>query len=75
MQPDKETVTVQVNIEILPEALQSVVANTKKLSVSDTNGYGRIDTADVLNIMISQFLLEKGFAAWAGDGENYPEIT
>lgn len=75
MQPEKETVTVQVNIEILPEALQAVVASTKKLAAEDKEGYGKIDTADVLNVMISQFLLEKDFVTWVGDMGNYPEIS
>jgi hypothetical protein len=74
MQPDKETVTVRVNLEILPEAIQALVANGKKLTGKNEKGHYAVDTADLLNIMISQFLLDKDFVAWAGDIENYPEI-
>ena len=75
MHADQETVTVQVNLEIAPPALQAVVANTKKLASGDKEGYGKIDTADVLNVMISQFLLERDFVTWVGDMGNYPEMS
>jgi len=75
MQRKKETVTVQDNLEVAPEALQAVVASSKKLTAGDKEGYGKIDTADLLNIMISQFLLERDFSRWVSDIANYPEIS
>ena len=64
-------VRVHVNIELSATALQAVVANSKRKAGLDENGRHRVDTADALATLISTFLREKGFDAFARDVSNY----
>jgi hypothetical protein len=65
------TVQVHVNIEIAAAALQAVVQNAKQLVGRDEKGHFRVDTADKLGAMISRFLAEKDFTAYAEDMAHY----
>lgn len=65
------TVRVHVNIEIKAAALQAVVQNAKQLAGRDAKGHYRVDTADKLGEMITRFLVEKDFTAFAKDLTNY----
>jgi len=69
----KKTVTISAVLEIEPEALEAVVANAKMKMGRNEKGYYRIDTADILNAMISRFLQQKNFTAYAGEMANLPE--
>jgi hypothetical protein len=71
MTDDTPTVRVHVNIELSAASLQAVVANSKKKAGRDEQGRYRVDTADALAALISTFLREKGFAAFAQDIDNY----
>jgi hypothetical protein len=64
-------VRVHVNIELSAASLQAVVANAKKKTGADKRGRYRVDTADVLSDLISNFLQENGFDAFARDVDNY----
>lgn len=64
-------VRIHVNIEISASALQAVVANAKKMAETDEQGRYRLDTADLTAALISKFLSEKDFEAFARDMENY----
>jgi hypothetical protein len=65
------TVRVHVNIEIKAAALQAVVQNAKQLVGRDAKGHYRVDTADKVGEMITRFLAEKDFTAFAKDLTNY----
>jgi len=65
------SVRVHVNIEISPAVLKTVVANAKKKTGANERGRFRVDTADVLAALISHFLVEKDFEAFAEDTANY----
>lgn len=65
------SVKVHVNIELAAASLQAVVANSKKKAGVDEHGRYRVDTADALSHLISKFLQEKGFGAFAQDLDNY----
>jgi hypothetical protein len=65
------TVRVHVNIEIQAAALQAVVQNAKQLAGRDEKGHYRVDTADKLGELITRFLAEKDFAAFADELSNY----
>ena len=65
MNNDPEMIMVQVNLDITPEALQAVVASAKKVTGKDTRGVYRVDTADYLGKVISQFLYDHDFDAFA----------
>ncbi len=70
--PDSpDTITVCVNVEIKPEALQDIVANAKKIAGPDAKGVYRVDTADKVAEMISKFLREKNFEAFVKDLNHY----
>jgi hypothetical protein len=67
-----ETITVNVNIEMTPASLKAIVENAKKIEGRDEKGVYRIDTADKVSEMISQFILENDFERYAKNIENYP---
>jgi hypothetical protein len=71
MSENDPMVRVHVNIELSAASLQAVVANSKKKAGPDENGRYRVDTADALASLISTFLREKGFDAFARDVANY----
>ncbi|MDX2452881.1 MAG: hypothetical protein QNK21_09555 [Desulfosarcina sp.] len=60
-----------MNIELSAASLQTVVANSKMKAGTDDKGRYRVDTADALAALISTFLREKGFDAFARDVDNY----
>ena len=64
-------VQVHVNVELTAAALQAVVANSKQKAGPDQDGRYRVDTADALSELISRFLKEKDFDAFASDLANY----
>jgi hypothetical protein len=66
----KDTVTVHVNLEISPGALQAVVENAKVIAGRNEKGHYQVDTADLLGATISRFLMEKGFESYAADINN-----
>ncbi len=71
MNDSPEMIKVQVNLDITVTALQTVVANAKKAAGKDERGMYRVDTADCLGKIISQFLYDHNFEAFAGDEQNY----
>ena len=71
MTDDTPTVRVHVNVELSAASLQAVVANSKKKAGRDEQGRYRVDTADALSALISTFLRENGFEAFAQDIDNY----
>ena len=71
MSESSPMVRVHVNIELSAASLQAVVTNSKKKVGSDEKGRYRVDTADTLADLISTFLREKDFDAFARDVENY----
>lgn len=64
-------VRVHVNIDISAQSLQAVVANTKDLARTGKTKRPSMDTSDVLASLISTFLAEKDFDAFAKDIDNY----
>lgn len=71
MNKPNETITVRVNIEITPEAIQAVVANAKAVAARDERGGHRVDPADKLSQMISLFLQAHDFESFVKNIENY----
>jgi hypothetical protein len=72
MSESKETITVNVNVEMTAVSLQAIVENAKKVEGRDEKGVYRIDTADKVSEMISNFILENDFESYAKNIENYP---
>jgi len=71
MSESSSLIRVHVNIELSAASLQAVVANSKMKTGTDEKGRYRVDTADALAALISTFLREKGFDAFARDVDNY----
>ena len=67
----QDKLSVHVNVQISAVALQAIVANAKKTVNKDANGTCRIDTADQVSLMISQFLDQKDFDAYVLDINNF----
>ena len=71
MSNDIPQVTVHVNIDLSAISIQAVVSNSKKKAGKDEKGRYRVDTADALSELISKFLKEKNFEAFAENENNY----
>ena len=70
MADGKETLLVNVNVELTATSLQAIVENAKKITGRDSDGVYRIDTADKVSHVISRFLLENDFESYAKDIKN-----
>jgi len=66
-----ETITVNVNIDLTPGALEAIVSNAKKVAGRNQKGHYRVDTADKVSEMISFFLMERDFETYVKDIGNY----
>lgn len=71
MAEPKDTITVNVNVELTPDALKAIVDNAKKIVGPNEKGHFKVDTADKVSEMISRFLLENDFERFAKNIENY----
>ena len=70
-----DTIEVRAIITMPTAALQAIVANAKALVGPNAKGHYRVDTAELVNRMVSRFLSEKGFETYVGDMANYPSLT
>ena len=68
----QDRLVVNAKVEMTAAALQTIVANAKRLTEPDGKGHYRVDTADLVGEMISRFLSEKDFEAWVNSIEHYP---
>ena len=67
---EKETLVVNLNVEITVMSLQAIVENAKKITGRDSKGGYRVDTADKVGQVISRFLRETDFEKYAKDIKN-----
>lgn len=65
------TIRVNVTIDISGETLQTIVQTAKQIVGRNDKGHYRIDTADLLEDLLSTFIEKKGFAAYVADRDNY----
>ena len=70
MTDEKETLVVNVNVEITAASLQAIVQNAKQNTGRDSKGVYRVDTADKVSQVISRFLLENDFESYAKESKN-----
>jgi len=71
MTESKEMITIHVNVDITVASLQTIVENVKRMAGRDEEGVYRVDTADKVSEMISQFLFENDFEGYVNNIENY----
>lgn len=69
--PQNDMVMINTNIEISGPTLQKIVETAKKVKGPDSKGYFHLDTADIVSRLISRFIGEQGFYAYAADRRNY----
>ena len=67
----EDSIRVNVNIGISGATLQKIVQTAKDIVGRNDKGHYRIDTADLLEDMLSTFIEEKGFETYIEDRENY----
>ncbi|MCD6185754.1 MAG: hypothetical protein J7K84_08215 [Deltaproteobacteria bacterium] len=71
MTNNKDTILINANIEIPITALQTIVANAKKIAGKNEKGHYQIDTADKVSEMISRFLVDNDFESYAKNMDNF----
>jgi hypothetical protein len=71
MNESKDMIRVHVNVEITAASLQTIVENVKRIAGRDEKGVHRVDTADKVSEMISQFLFDNDFESYVRNIENY----
>jgi len=64
-------IKINVVIEIFPETLQSIVKLEKEAAGFGNSRVQQVDTAGKVGQLISRFLAENGFDAFARDPANY----
>ena len=74
MSEDIDTIEVRANVIMTTESLKAIVDNTKRFAQRDEKGRYQVDTADAVGKMISRFLLDNDFEAFAKDENNYPPL-
>lgn len=75
METDRGAVRIHATLEVSPEALQTIVAQAKALVGPDARGRFRVDTADLVGVLISRFLRVKDFEGYVADPANYPPLA
>jgi len=66
-----DMVRVNVTIDISGETLQTIVQTAKAITGRNEKGHYRIDTADLLEDLLSRFIAEKSFETYVTDRRNY----
>ena len=66
-----EWITVNARIRIPAVIIETVVNNAKHMAGADEKGVYRVDTAEKLNELISNFLEIQNFSEYVKDFENY----
>ena len=65
------TIAVNVVVELTPNSLQAIVEYAKQITGRNEKGHYKVDTADKVGEMISQFLAENNFEDFVNNSENY----
>jgi len=70
MTDSNDLIKVHANVDITSISLQAIVKNAKELAGRDGKGIYRVDTADVVSEMITNFLSEKDFQSYSQNIDN-----
>jgi hypothetical protein len=69
-----DMVLINATIEVPAVALQVIVETARQMTGRDDKGHYHVDTADVVNDLLSRFVLKKDFVAFVSESENYPAL-
>jgi hypothetical protein len=75
MENQGDSIRVNVNIEISGATLQKIVQTAKDIVGRNDKGHYRIDTADLLEDLLTTFVQNNGFDAYIADRDNYGFLT
>jgi hypothetical protein len=64
---NKDTLRLNVTVEISSQTLQAIVAIAKKTVGQEANGSYRVDTADKVSEMVTKFLQEHNFDGFVAE--------
>ena len=67
-----DTIEIHTNVIMTTESLKAIVDNMKRISGKNEKGHYKVDTAEAVGQMISRYLLETDFEAFARDESHYP---
>lgn len=72
MSDSSQTLRINATVEIAAGTLEAIVENARRVVGRDEKGHYRVDTAGKVGEMISRFLAERDFDAYARDIANFP---
>ena len=67
----KDTIAVNTNVTMTTASLEAIVDNARNIAGRNEKGFYSIDTAEIVNEMISRFLLGNDFEEYVKNIENY----
>jgi hypothetical protein len=70
-QQPEDLVLINATLEVPAAALQLVVATAREMTGRDEKGHYRVDTAELVNRLLSRFVLEKDFVGFVSNRKNY----
>ncbi|CAN2043935.1 conserved hypothetical protein [Candidatus Magnetomoraceae bacterium gMMP-1] len=70
MLQNQDTIKINANIDLSANALQTIVRKAKEIYGKDEKGR-YVDTAELVSIIISDFLMKNDFDAFVENNENY----
>ena len=70
-----DTIKVNAIVTMTTASLQAIVGNAKVLVGPDAKGRFKVDTAELVNRMVSKFLMERDFESYVNDISNFPGIS
>ncbi len=71
MTASKDMIMVHVNVEITAASLKTIVENVKHIAGRDEKGVYRVDAADKVSAMISQFIQDNDVESYVKHIENH----
>lgn len=71
MEDPRETLTVNVNVEITADALNTIVQTVKEQAGRNEKGHYQVNTHAAVGEMITRFLFEKGFDDYVLNPHHY----
>ena len=69
--PQDDSVLINATIEVPAASLQVIVETARQMTGRNQKWHYQVDTADLVNRLLTRFVLEKDFVGFVSDRENY----
>lgn len=66
-----DRVLISARIEVPAAALQVIVETARQMTGRNQKGHYQVDTAELVNRLLSRFVMEKDFVGYVSERENY----